>query len=112
MIAEFRDHVDFLIIYIEEAHASDGWKFANNFDINNHRTIQDRLHTAQKLRDIGSGCPIVVDRMDNQANSQYGGLFERLYIILNSVVVYAGGRGPVDYKLEEVHDWLKNYLRS
>ena len=52
MIAEFRDHADFLIIYIEEAHASDGWKFANNFDINNHRTIQDRLH-------IRKTCPCI-----------------------------------------------------
>ena len=51
------------------------------------RSIKDRLMTATKLRDIGTGCPIVVERMDNQANAVYGRLYERLYIILNNVVV-------------------------
>ena len=54
----------------------------------------------------------MVDKMDDQANKLYGGLFERLYIILNSVVVYAGERGPLGYKVEEVNDWLTKYLRS
>ena len=101
-----------MIIYIEEAHASDGWRFENNYDIKQHRSIEDRLMAAKKLRDIGTGCSIVVDRMDNQANALYGGLYERLYIILNSVVVYAGDRGPYGYRPDEVHDWLKKYLRA
>lgn len=31
---------------------------------------------------------------------------ERLYIIVDGVVVYKGGYGPFDYKLWEVQDWL------
>ena len=65
---------------------------------------------AKKLRTIGAACPIVADRMDNRANALYGGLYERLYIILNSTVVYAGDRGPHGYRPDEVHDWLKSYF--
>ena len=101
-----------MIIYIEEAHASDGWKFENNYDINYQRSIEERLHAAKKLRDIGADCPIVVDIMENRANLLYGGLFERLYIILNNVVVYAGEKGPMGYRVEEINDWLQKYFRS
>lgn len=112
IIAEFGDKADFLAIYIEEAHASDGWKFENNFDINKHRSLQDRLAAAKMLRDLDPHCLVMVDRMDNEANKLYGALYERLYIILDSVVVYEGKRGPMGYKIEEVHEWLNNYFRS
>lgn len=106
--------MDFLVIYIEEAHASDGWRFDNNFDIKIHRKIEDRIVAAKKLRDLDldPNCPIVVDRMDDEANKQYGGLYERLYIVLNDIIVYAGDRGPYGYRPEEVHSWLNNHLRS
>ena len=111
IIAEFCDEVDFLVIYIEEAHPTDGWSFRSNYDIETHRSIEDRLLAAKQLRALGPQCPIMVDKMDDQANKLYGGLYERLYIILNSVVVYEGERGPVGYKLEEVNDWLTSYLK-
>lgn len=31
--------VDFLIVYIIEVYFSDGWKFKNNFDIDNYKRI-------------------------------------------------------------------------
>lgn len=101
-----------MIIYIEEAHASDGWRFENNFDIKRHKSLDERILAAKKLRDLDPQCPIVVDKMDNRANMLYGGLYERLYIILNNVVMYAGERGPRGYKPDAVQSWLKKFLRS
>ena len=66
------------------------------YKIENFQLI--RFNAAKKLQDIGTKCQIAVDRMDNQANSQFRGLFERLYIILDDVVVYAGERGPMNYR--------------
>lgn len=100
------------MIYIEEAHASDGWKFRNNYDINVHKSLEDRLNAANKLRELKPGCPIVSDTIENDANKAYGGLYERLYIILDGVVVYEGGRGPMFYKVEEVEDWLNKHFKS
>merc|ERR1712156_1243861 len=54
-------------------------------------------------------CPILVDFMDDKANRSYGALPERLYIILNGKIVYMGGVGPMDYKVNEVEEWLQNF---
>lgn len=101
-----------MVVYIEEAHASDGWKFKNNYDINVHRSLEDRFSAANKLKELKPGCPIVVDKMSNDANKAYGGLYERLYILLDGVTVYEGGRGPALYKLEEIKEWLHNYVNA
>ena len=112
IIAEFCDAADFLLIYIEEAHPTDGWSFKNNFDIKTHRSIGDRLMAAKKLSKLDPHCPIMVDKMDDNANKLYGALFERLYIVLDNIIVYEGEQGPHGYKVEEIGKWLKDYLRS
>lgn len=107
LIARFSHAADFLIIYIEEAHPTDGWSFTNNIDIKRHLNIDDRLKAAKRLQSNKPTCPIVVDQMNNDANMKYGGLFERLYIIRDDVVQYEGKRGPSGYRLEEVEQWLE-----
>lgn len=57
--------------------------------------------------ELGVHCPVTVDTMSNMANTDYGGLFERLYVLKNGRIVYQGDRGPVGYKLEEVEAWLR-----
>ena len=47
--------------------------------------------------------------MDDKANRSYGALPERLYIILNGTIVYIGGVGPMDYKVNEIEDWLQTF---
>lgn len=111
VVARFAANVDFVVIYIEEAHPTDGWAFSNNFDIKNHRTIEDRIDAAKQLQTIGVNCPIVVDEMSNKANIIYGGFYERLYILLDDLVVYEGQRGPVGYDLHEMERWLDDNVK-
>ena len=56
------------------------------------------------LQKYGPKCPIVVDDISDEANLQYGGLYERLYIVLDDVIVYQGERGPIGYRMEEVEE--------
>ncbi|KAL4227534.1 Thyroxine 5-deiodinase [Mactra antiquata] len=112
IVAEFQNEADFIIIYIEEAHAIDGWSFKNDYNIYQHKTMEERINAAEMLQDKQPRCPIVVDTMSNATNYWYGGLPERLYIIMDGVIVYQGGKGPRDYRLDEVVDWLKKYTRS
>lgn len=44
------------------------------------------------LHKYGPKCPIVVDDISDEANLQYGGLYERLYIVLDDVIVYQSER--------------------
>lgn len=103
-----------LTIYIEEAHASDEWKLPESTvevematSIAVHQSISERLEAAklfQVRRNFQS--EIVCDSMDGNIVECYDAWPERLYIILNGVIVYKGGIGPFDYKLWEVQEWL------
>ena len=50
--------------------------------------------------------------MQDEANKKYGVVSERLYIILKGRIVYKGGFGPFEYRVEEVEDWLQAYKQS
>ena len=44
-------------------------------------------------------CPVLVDSLTDDANKAYAGLPERLYIILDGIIVYQGAQGPFGYKV-------------
>ena len=112
IIDEFRDCADFIYIYIEEAHASDGWTFGNNYDIKHHRTIKDRIAAARVLNDLKPHCPVYVDKMSGEANRLYGALPDRFFIVLDGIIVFESKRGPSGYNPEEVNDWLVKHFRQ
>ena len=113
MAVDDADLADFIVVYIEEAHPTDGWALPANYDIIQHRTIKDRLAAAAKLvlRQLPANMTVVVDTMSEplNLNSAYGGLYERLYVIHNGTVAYQGERGPIGFHPGEVASWLKAY---
>uniref|UniRef100_A0A452I140 Iodothyronine deiodinase n=1 Tax=Gopherus agassizii TaxID=38772 RepID=A0A452I140_9SAUR len=120
LAAHFVDIADFLLVYIEEAHPSDGWVSSDAaYQIPKHQCLQDRLRAAQLMQEGAPGCPLAVDTMDNASSAAYGAFFERLYIIQEEVVMYQGGRGPDGYKISELRSWcsllhsaLKSYSKT
>ncbi|KAK6179945.1 hypothetical protein SNE40_012190 [Patella caerulea] len=111
LVRNFADDVDFLTIYIEEAHPSDGWRVTSvtEYDYKQHVTLKDRIQAAGLLLEAGIESPVVLDTMENEANAAFAALPERLFIILNGVVVYVGGRGPFWYNLGEVENWVLKF---
>lgn len=67
---------------------SDGWAFANNFDINQHQSLEDRLSAAQIVVQKEPLCPVVVDEMNDLSTIKYGAVPERLYVLQAGKVVY------------------------
>lgn len=112
IVDEFRNFADFVIVYIEEPHASDGWRFNNNYDINQPRSIKERLQAARQLKDLDPHCPILVDKMKGEADRLYGAFPEKLVIVLDGIVVYESKIGPWGYDPAEVSEWLKTYFKS
>lgn len=51
---------------------------------------------------------VVCDSMVGHAVTRYGAWPERLYIIVDGIVVYQGGMGPFGYRLDEVRGWLES----
>ncbi|GCC25345.1 hypothetical protein chiPu_0003755 [Chiloscyllium punctatum] len=113
LAAQYADIADFLLVYIEEAHPSDGWISTDApYDIPKHRSLQDRLKAASLMDRENPGCLVVADTMDNSSNASYGAYFERLYVVQNQKVVYQGGRGPEGYKISELRMWLEQYTNQ
>ena len=83
------------------------------FDNNLFTGLEDRVIAAKiftSMRELN--CPLVLDTMKNAGRFSYAAIPERLFIVHNGIIAYEGGRGPGDYKVEEVEEWLKNYCNN
>ncbi|KAK2835647.1 hypothetical protein Q5P01_016131 [Channa striata] len=107
LVRDFGGVSDFLVVYVAEAHSTDGWAFTNNYDIKQHRSLEDRLSAAQILVQNEPLCPVVVDEMNDVTAINYGALPERLYVLQAGKVVYKGGTGPWGYNPQEVRSFLE-----
>jgi hypothetical protein len=108
----------FLTIYIDEAHARDEWWLPDSPEakdgerrcIYSPKTVEERITAAKKMKtDLDFPGEIICDSMNGEVEDRFEAWPERVYIILNGVVVYKGGEGPFFYKLSEVQDWLAKY---
>ncbi|XP_071093253.1 type I iodothyronine deiodinase-like [Haliotis cracherodii] len=113
MVDKFSHCVDFLVVYIEEAHPVDGWYFrGNKYNVQTSTKLEDRATRTNYLKVEQVTCPIVIDDMSDNANKKYSALPERLYVISDGVIEYAGGSGPMFYSLQELEHWLNNYCKQ
>ena len=83
--------------------------------IGQHQDLQQRLDASKVLaeaRSKESNFNILVDMMDNKASKAYAALPERFYVILDGVIIYEGGQGPFDCKIEEVKQLLENHVEN
>uniref|UniRef100_A0AAV2KA57 Iodothyronine deiodinase n=1 Tax=Knipowitschia caucasica TaxID=637954 RepID=A0AAV2KA57_KNICA len=113
LVRQFADIADFLVVYIEEAHPSDGWMSTDApYQIPKHQCLEDRLRAARLMLSELPASSVVVDSMDNSSNAAYGAYFERLYVVRDAQVVYQGGRGPEGYRISELRHWLEEYRGS
>lgn len=110
VVQEYIAVADFLTVYISEAHPLDEWALLSHkkYSRLQHRTLDERMSSATVLKDEGILGELVVESMENAAVDLYAALPERLVIILDGIVVYKGGLGPMNYRPEDVGKWLKN----
>lgn len=107
------DVADFVVVYIEEAHPSDGWVSTDApHQIPKHRCLEERLSAARLILLEVPDCLVVVDSMENSCSAAYGAYFNRLYVVQEGKVVYQGSRGPEGYRISELRDWLDQHRKS
>ena len=112
---EFHDDVDFLTIYISEAHPCDEWSMFSYVDVDQHKTMQDRMNAAYKYQQLANTkMTIVLDMIDDKDNAEtlYASWPDRFYIIQNKKIVFKGELGPNGYKPDKVEEWINQYLLS
>jgi len=109
---DYKDHADFLTIYVREAHPTDEWQMKSNVKEDvcyaQPKTLEQRVAIANDF--VGRmkyPVPFGIDDMNNAANDTYAAWPERLYIIdENGKIAYRGGMGPFEYYPKEVRAWL------
>ena len=62
------------------------------------------------LRSMAFKGRIVVDSMENECCLSYAAVPIRLYIILGGKIQHIGGVGPTFYELNEVREWIHNWM--
>ena len=110
LVADFSDSMDFLTVYVEEAHPEEGWALKDTgYSINKHRNLEDRIRAASILKNAGSKCPIMVDTMENKAAVDYAAVPEALYVIQDGVVKFKAN-GPNSYNPDVLKKWLEKHV--
>ncbi len=96
---QYHDTVQFLMIYIREAHPTDGW-YLGKHHIRNHRSMDERREVAGQCEiALQYGIPTLVDEMDDAVMTAYAAFPDRLYLVdVDGRVAYAGGRGPWGFR--------------
>lgn len=119
LISEYDDRVQFVFIYVMEAHPTDGWNTNSNRadDIMYAQPINltERAKVASDWRQAyGFKNQVVLDWPDNRINADYAGGPERLYVLdANARVTFKSEQGP--YYDNHLDDWataLKEIARS
>ena len=103
----YKDSVEFFVVYVQEAHPTDGWQTDSNVEegvlFRQHRSYDERESVAQSCSiDLRIGLPIIIEEMDNIVDEAYGAAPERLYLVdADGKVAYRGGAGPHFFDLDE-----------
>jgi alkylhydroperoxidase family enzyme len=108
----FGGQVEFVAVYVREAHPTDGWRMSSNdragITVKQPSEFGERVDVAKKCcAALEMSMPLLVDSIDDHVGNLYSGMPDRLYLIdRDGRVAYKGGRGPFGYKIGELEQSL------
>ena len=124
----YHDQVQFILIYIREAHPVDGWWLGGGViglslrlmksraatDVYDPETIEERRKVAARCEsEVKYGIPTLVDDIDDSINRAYAAIPTRLYLLgEDGRVVYAGGLGPFGFKPKKLKVAIETLLST
>jgi alkylhydroperoxidase family enzyme len=108
----YGEKVEFLAVYVREAHPTDGWRMKSNDEagiaLKQPRNENERGSAARKCcSSLKISMPLLVDEMDDRVGHTYSGMPDRLYLIdRKGRIAYKSGRGPFGFKPGELEQSL------
>ena len=109
---KYSDTVNFVIVYIKEAHPDDEWQMEDNEEsgviYSQPKSTEERRELARAFIDqMDVETETLLDDIDNTAMACYAAWPERLYIIgTDGRIIYKGGMGPFYFDPDEVEEIL------
>ena len=116
MKQKFGDRVEFVNVYVREAHPIDGWRMSSNdragVSVAQPTTDEERREVASKCcASLHMTIPLVVDHLDDRVGHAYSGMPDRLYLIdRDGTVAYKSGRGPFGFEPGELEQQIAMLL--
>jgi len=112
MYHRHKKDANFVMVYVREAHPSDGWKMESNTKVGvsakQPTTLAERQAVAgQFCERLKPTMPFVVDEIDDPVGHAYSGMPGRLYVIdCQGKIAYKSGRGPFGFRFGEMEQAL------
>jgi hypothetical protein len=109
---------EFLLVYIREAHPSDGRQSRQNVKdgviFKQPKTFDERVKVAHACHSgLKMTIPCVIDGMDNAVDRAYSGAPDRLCVVdIDGKVAYHSKRGPWGFKPKDAEAVLKDILAN
>jgi len=113
---DFSDDVQFLGIYIREAHAEGEDQVPRNLK---EDVVFRQPETDDERAEVAAACmlrynfsfPMLLDGIDNDAEEKYISWPDRLYLIdSNGKVVFKSGLGPLYFDIDEFENAIRHHL--
>jgi hypothetical protein len=108
----YSDESTFLMIYVREAHPTDGWYLKSNdrvgVSVSQPKTKEQRCNVAGQFhRLVKPAMPLLIDEINDPVGHAWSGMPARLYVIdPKGKVAYKSGRGPFGFKVGEMEQAL------
>jgi len=126
---KYRNDVEFMMIYVREAHPTDKWWLAEtkfmrmlsvmsndhpSYDLREPETIEERRSAALACQaKLLEDMPVFVDNMDNKVDLTYVAWPTRVYFLdKEGKVRYDSGLGPYGLSPEDLDKHLASYLKK
>jgi hypothetical protein len=118
MYETYGKQAEFFVVYIREAHASDGARPMKNDPISRKtltpKTLDQRQEVASVcVKDLKIEIPCLIDDMKDTTEKAYSGWPDRMFVVaVDGTLAYCGGPGPQGFKPEEAEKALKEILKK
>ncbi|MBV7338339.1 hypothetical protein KFU94_60955 [Chloroflexi bacterium TSY] len=112
LYAAYSQYVQFLMIYIREAHPIDGWDVGSKYRTRDPVTIEERRKAANDCETaLQYGIKTYVDEMHDPVMMAYVAWPERLYLVdIEGHIAYAGKPGPWGFSPAELKVAIEEVL--
>src|SRR3989442_12358158 len=118
MAEKYKGQVEFLLVYIREAHPTDGWATPANrkagIEIAKAKNYEEKEEYANAcVRNLGIKFTTVVDKMDAKVELNYLGWPDRMYVIgKNGRIAWKADPGPKGFKPPQLEAAIQAELKS
>jgi len=113
MYRDYLDRAAFHVVYLREAHPSDGWQMPSNLRdevvIPTPASFDERRGVAKRcVDDLDIEFSALIDDFDDSTDEAYSGWPDRLYVIdRDGRIAYKSGPGPFGFKPDQARAVLE-----